>query len=314
MTLSVTQLQLEAWQRIMQADPSATLIQQASASPVSFQLSNINLSGWRSGPSDTTPVLCLHGWLDNANSFLPLAAAMSTQSLLAVDFAGHGLSSHRSPDAHYYLFDYVADLVELIQQQSWSKLHIIGHSMGGMVATALAAAMPELVARLVLVDSLGFVTTAPEDTAIQLRKALQSRQGRLQKHKPKYETVQQAAAARQNQSDFTSQEALLLTQRGSCLLNGSSASITWSADLRLRELSAQRLTIAQATALIGQLQCPVMAIMAEDGIELMQQNLALYQSSYPQLQLQHLAGGHHLHMTNASAVAVAISQFFQQAE
>ena len=96
MTLSVAQLQLEAWQRIMQADPSATLIQQASASPVSFQLSNINLSGWRSGPSDPTPVLCLHGWLDNANSFLPLAAAMSTQSLLAVDFAGHGLSSHRS--------------------------------------------------------------------------------------------------------------------------------------------------------------------------------------------------------------------------
>ncbi len=314
MTLPVTQLQLDAWQRIMQADPSATLIHKASAAHVNFQLSNINLAGWRSGPLDTTPVLCLHGWLDNANSFLPLAAAMPTQSLLAVDFAGHGLSSHRSPDAHYYLFDYVADLVELIQQQSWSKLHIIGHSMGGMVATALAAAMPELVERLVLIDSLGFVTTAPEDTASQLRKALLSRQGRRQKHKPQYQTLELAAIARQSQSDFTMQEALLLTQRGCYLSEGESNFYTWRADLRLRELSAQRLTKAQATALIGQLQCPVMAIMAEDGIELMQQNLALYQSSYPRLQLQHVAGGHHLHMTNADAVQRVISQFFQRAD
>lgn len=302
-------LQQQAWASIAHAEPAATLIQQAAASPVLFQLSDLQLSGWRSSHSENTPILCLHGWLDNANSFLPLAAAMPAQSLLAVDFAGHGLSSHRSHDAHYYLFDYVADLVELIQQQSWTKLQIIGHSMGGMVATALAAAMPELVERLVLVDSLGFVTTAPEDTASQLRKALLSRQGRWQKHKPKYESLEKAAVARQNQSDFTLNEALLLTQRGSCLLSAAPATYTWRADLRLRELSAQRLTNAQAAALIGQLQCPVLALMAKDGIELMQQNLALFQASYRQLQLQHLAGGHHLHMTNASAVAAAISSF-----
>jgi pimeloyl-ACP methyl ester carboxylesterase len=297
------------WQRIANSAPCAALIQQASAEPVVYQLTNLRLSGWRSGPSTATPILCLHGWLDNANSFLPLAAAMPEQSLLALDLAGHGLSRHRSRDAHYYLFDYVADLVELIQQQGWSKLQIIGHSMGGMVATALAAAMPEMVEKLLLLDSLGFVTTEPAETATQLRKAMLSRQGRLQKNKPKYDSVEQAAVARQAQSDFSLHHALILAERGCFLLSSEPLVYTWSADLRLRELSAQRLCIEQAKALINRLQCPVFAWMANDGIALMQENLAIYQASYPHLQLHYMSGGHHLHMTNARVLAAAITPF-----
>lgn len=302
---------LADWQRIARSEPCAALISQANAKPVIFELSNTQLSGWQSGPQNETPILCLHGWLDNANSFLALAAAMPSQSLIAIDFAGHGFSSHRSRDAHYYLFDYVADIVELIQKQSWSQLQIIGHSMGGMVATALAAAMPELVEKLVLLDSMGFVTTVAEDTATQLRKALLSRQGRLLKQKPTYQTLQQAAIARQSQSDFSLQEAMILAQRGCFALSDDATAFTWRADMRLRELSAQRLTTEQAKALIGKLQCPVLALMAKDSIELMQQNLAIYQSSYRFLQLQYLAGGHHLHMTNAAAVAKSVCKFLR---
>jgi len=302
---------LADWQRIASTEPCAALISQANARPVTFELSNIKLSGWQSGPESEAPIVCLHGWLDNANSFLALAAAMPSQSLIAIDFAGHGFSSHRSRDAHYYLFDYVADIVELFHQQSWSTLQIIGHSMGGMVATALAAAMPELVQKLVLLDSMGFVTTSAEDTATQLRKALSSRQGRLLKQKPTYQTLQQAAIARQSQSDFSLQDAMILAQRGCHDLSDNPPNVTWRADMRLRELSAQRITIEQAKALIGKLQCPVLALMAEDSIELMQQNLAIYQSNYRQLQLQYLAGGHHLHMTNAAAVAMSICKFLR---
>ena len=109
----------------------------ALATPVSvdFKLpSGLRLAGWHTGSAlPSQPVLCLHGWLDNANSFLPLATALSELPLLALDLAGHGHSSHRSVDAHYYLFDYVADIATLCRQQGWQQLTIIGHSMGGMV-------------------------------------------------------------------------------------------------------------------------------------------------------------------------------------
>ena len=109
--------------------------------PVCYSLpSGLQLAGWYAGAAPLTqPVLCLHGWLDNANSFLPLAQAMPDLPLLALDLAGHGHSSHRSPDAHYYLLDYVSDIATLCRQQQWQQLTVVGHSMGGMVATVLAA-------------------------------------------------------------------------------------------------------------------------------------------------------------------------------
>src|SRR5690606_665153 len=139
---------------------------------------------------------------DNAASFIPLAARLPDLPLLALEFPGHGHSSHRGADAHYYFFDWVQDLVALCRQQHWQQLTIIGHSMGGMVATALAAAFPELVERLVLIDSLGFITDVPSNTAKQLRDGINSRLKPAASRKPCYSSVAEAAAARQRQSDF----------------------------------------------------------------------------------------------------------------
>lgn len=80
-------------------------------------------------------MLCLHGWLDNANTFdklIPLlprgrsgssgwlvlcsrAAHLITLSLsgcyyVAMDFSGHGLSSHRPAGCSYHFLDYVTDV------------------------------------------------------------------------------------------------------------------------------------------------------------------------------------------------------------
>ena len=45
-------------------------------------------------PGEGEPVLALHGWLDNAASFQPLAEPLG-HPLVALDFAGHGHSEHR---------------------------------------------------------------------------------------------------------------------------------------------------------------------------------------------------------------------------
>ncbi|HEY9041090.1 MAG TPA: alpha/beta fold hydrolase, partial [Rheinheimera sp.] len=117
--------------------------------PVSFPVAQLQLAALSLQPLPLTvkPILCLHGWLDNAASFIPLAAKLPDLPILALEFPGHGHSSHRGADAYYYFFDWVQDLVALCRQQNWQQLTIVGHSMGGMVATALAAAFPELVER-----------------------------------------------------------------------------------------------------------------------------------------------------------------------
>ncbi|TXH97480.1 MAG: alpha/beta hydrolase [Rheinheimera sp.] len=280
------------------------------AAPVTVELqltSGLRLAGWCTGTGlPAQPLLCLHGWLDNANSFLPLANALPDLSLLALDLAGHGHSSHRSADAHYYLFDYVADIATLCRQQGWQQLIVIGHSMGGMIATVLAASFPELVSKLVLVDSLGLITTTPAETATQLRKAVISRLQSHQKQKPQYATLAEAATARQQQSDFDLATAMLLTERG---CEPTAAGFSWRADVKLREVSAFRLSEAQARAVIRNLQCPVLALMSAQIPVEIRQAIQHFKADYPRLELVQCPGGHHLHMTDAVFCANQIRRF-----
>ena len=275
---------------------------------VTFTLpSGLQLAGWSTLTAEQRqPVLCLHGWLDNANSFLPLSAALAELPLLALDLAGHGHSSYRSRDAHYYLFDNVSDIATLCRQQGWQHLTVIGHSMGGMIATALAASFPELVNQLILIDSLGFITTAAESTAEQLRKAVISREQSYQKQKPQYQTLAEAAAARQLQSDFDLATALLLTERG---CEPTATGWRWRADLKLREVSAFRLSDAQAHAMIRSVQCPVLALMSAQSPPEIRGAMQRFVADYPQLELIQCPGGHHLHMTNANDCATKIQRF-----
>lgn len=273
----------------------------------SFQLGALKWAGmshYDSFSEANHPILCLHGWLDNAASFLPLASQLPSLPLLALDFPGHGYSSHRSADAHYYFFDWVHDLVALCHQQQWQQLTIIGHSMGGMVATALAASFPELVSRLILLDSLGFITTEAGETPAQLRRGIASRLARPAGRRPRYSSIHKAAEARQKQSDFSMQQALLLAERGT---QADPSGICWRADLRLRHQSVYRMTTAQATALIQAVSCPVLAILAEDGMFKTQPDELL--SNYQTIALKRVTGGHHCHMTKSAVVAAAVAEF-----
>ena len=252
------------------------------------------------------PILCLHGWLDNAASFAPLAPLLGSEPLLALEFPGHGHSPHRSSDAHYYFFDWVHDVVSLCKAQQWQSLTIIGHSMGGMVATALAAAFPELVSRLILIDSLGFITDNADNAAKQLRDGISSRLKAVTRT-PRYATLQDAAAARQRQSDFGMTQALLLAERST---EQTEHGFQWRADLRLRYSSVYRMTEQQAVTLVSAVACPVLAIMASDS-EFAKKSLH-FNAYYTNLQLEKVTGGHHCHMTNPADVAKYIRQFLQQ--
>jgi len=273
---------------------------------VEFSLPALSLAGWQQGPTAQQVTLCLHGWLDNADSFLPLSACLNELNLVAIDLPGHGLSQHRSADAHYHFLDWIYDLATLIKIQGWQQVDIIGHSMGGMIGSVLAAVMPQMVRKLVLIDSMGLVTGEAGKTTEQVRSAIHHRWQSPHKQKPLYPDLQSAALARQSQSDFDLASALILAKRGTEPCPGG---LTWSADMRLRESSAYRLLQPQAMQLLSDIQCPVLAILASDGLEMMQQARQQYQSCYQQLKWVEITGGHHCHMTQPEQTANAIRQF-----
>lgn len=80
---------------------------------VRLSLGHIELAAHLFGPADGLPVIALHGWLDNANSFARLAPRLKGLRIVALDLAGHGYSEHRPPGAGYALADYAHDVLRV---------------------------------------------------------------------------------------------------------------------------------------------------------------------------------------------------------
>uniref|UniRef100_A0ABK0LSH9 Serine hydrolase-like 2 n=1 Tax=Rattus norvegicus TaxID=10116 RepID=A0ABK0LSH9_RAT len=86
------------------------------------------------GLQKNPPVLCLHGWLDNANSFDKLIPFLPKDfCYVAMDFGGHGLSTHYSPGLPYYHHNFVSEVRRVVSAFKWTRLSLLGHSFGGVV-------------------------------------------------------------------------------------------------------------------------------------------------------------------------------------
>ena len=99
----------------------------------------------------------IHGGAQNAHTWDTVAMALGVP-LLAPDLPGHGHSDSPAPGAGAGAAPNAADLAAVIEQHAPDAEVIVGMSLGGLTAIVLAAARPELVRRLVLVDITPGVT------------------------------------------------------------------------------------------------------------------------------------------------------------
>ncbi|XP_044537775.1 serine hydrolase-like protein [Gracilinanus agilis] len=115
------------------------------------------------GSPQGPPVLCLHGWLDNANSFDRLIPLLpQTFRYVAMDLGGHGLSSHHHPGFQYHKQDYVNEVRRVAAALSWKRFSFMGHSFGGMIGSMFSCMFPEMVDKLILLDSIPFFLDTKE--------------------------------------------------------------------------------------------------------------------------------------------------------
>lgn len=113
------------------------------------------------GPEDGTPVVLLHGWAVSAylwrHTMVGLAAA--GHRAIAVDLPGHGLS-HAPTTKGYYTLDSLANVTEqLLNALGLDRPPMLAQSMGGRIATTLAAR--GRVSRLALFGPVGFGNVSP---------------------------------------------------------------------------------------------------------------------------------------------------------
>jgi lipase len=142
------------------AGPSAPCTETRVQAPVDGGL----LAGtlWRAG-APGTPVVAIHGITANHRSFTALAARLEGP-LLAMDLRGRGAS--RTLPGPYAIVQHARDIASAMRAAGIGRAVVVGHSMGAFVAVRLAAAHPELVERLVLVDGGLPLKPAPDADAL----------------------------------------------------------------------------------------------------------------------------------------------------
>jgi pimeloyl-ACP methyl ester carboxylesterase len=105
-----------------------------------------------SSPSPAAPVVFLHGLASNMTRWAELTRETTLgehHDLIRVDLRGHGESMTRR---RFDLSVWSDDLAQLLTEEHATRAYLVGHSLGATLAMAFAAARPDRVAGLVLID------------------------------------------------------------------------------------------------------------------------------------------------------------------
>ncbi|SDR11228.1 alpha/beta hydrolase [Pseudoxanthomonas sp. CF125] len=279
-----------------------------TAREIAFDVPLGRITCLRSGTPNGTKVLALHGWLDNAASFLPLAAQLPQLDLVMLDLPGHGRSAHLPSGADYNLLVTVNAVLDVADRLGWERFALLGHSMGAGIGSILAASLPQRVLRLVAIEALGALAEAPERTVQRLRDGVAAARALPSKKLRVFPDLAAPVRARMQANQLSEASARLLVERGVAPVEGG---FVWSSDPRLTLPALQRMTEAQVRQLIAGIECPVRVIFADPPQTYLPEPLRSDRAALlPHGELVVLPGIHHLHMEAPIEVARAIGGFF----
>ena len=274
---------------------------------LSISTKNLKLAALTSGDNSNAPVIALHGWLDNAASYIPIAPYLDHLRLIALDFPGHGKSEHRKGANAYHFIDYAADVILAAERLGLEKFDLLGHSLGAGIAALVASAVPEKINRLALVEGLAPFTGKFENTTTQLRLHIEHM---LRKSRPArvYRSIDEAAAARQAAGDLSAASARLIAARN--LMQNGEGGFIWRTDRCLRRASPIYLVEDHVIDYLSKIKCESLLIRSSRGIVKNWERLSGRERHIGHLQIIDIEGGHHCHMDAPELVATHLTSFF----
>ncbi|PCI23680.1 MAG: alpha/beta hydrolase [SAR324 cluster bacterium] len=275
---------------------------------IQIELPYLKLAAKQWGNPAGMPVLAIHGWLDNAGTFDHIAPLLPDLNLVAIDLPGHGLSEHRPMGTNYHFIDYIEDVVAAADALGWQEFALIGHSLGGAVASLIAGTIPERILSAVFIDSLGPWSQDPCQAPHFLQRALRQRKNQSQRKSPTYPNLEQMVAMREQVGKIETKSVEAILRRG---VRATEGGLTWTSDPRLTLSSPLYMSDDHARAFLENISAPCLVIEGEQGILLDNPRMRSRFGIIPQMQHQRLPGNHHLHLDTPEPVARSIRCFLE---
>lgn len=238
-------------------------------------IDGISLHYTRTG-GNRPPVVLAHGFSDAGRCWTPVAQALQDRyDVIMVDARGHGRSD--APRSGYGPVEHATDLHGIITALDLRQPAVLGHSMGGSTAYALAALYPTVPGAILIEDAapMGIAPRKPDepDRFAGILAWIE---------KVKRQTPEEMIAIQREQTP-----------------NWSDAELGPWAESKLR-LSLNVLTRGDAAAIdwarvLPHITCPALLITAdpEQGAGVTTERAAEVRQMIPQLQIAHVPGAGH---------------------
>ncbi len=281
-------------------------------SEIEIQTDTLLVHALEGGSPQAHPVLALHGWLDNAASFIPLAPHLINDvRLIALDLPGHGHSEHRPPGVAYHFLDWVPMVMDVAAALGLERFSLMGHSMGAGISSLVAGTFPERVERAIFLEGLGPLSGRKEDGPATLKRHVAYGQRVRNKALTPYPSREEGAAVLQGATGMSAESAALLVSRGMKEVAGG---VIWRSDPRMRQPSALRLSEDQVVAFLKEIVAPSIFVAATSGFPFDDESVRRRREAIPHLEVERLEGNHHVHMESPEAVASLILPLLRSAQ
>lgn len=275
---------------------------------ISIDLHGLNVAIKRWGHPDGKPVLALHGWLDNANSFDLLAPLLHQDlCIYAVDLPGHGHSSHLHQSCYYHFIDGIYHIIDLADAMGLKSFSLLGHSLGGCIASMVAGTIAERIEHLLMIDAIGPLVAPLEQSLEQTLHYLGKRQTLRAKGQRRYASIQLAAESRAQRGHISAELAAILCERGCVKVDDD---YYWRHDEKLLLPSPLRLSEEQVLPFLANISAPSRLIFGSRGFGSRKERLQNRIDSVQQIETFIIDGGHHIHMEEPEKVAELINEMF----
>lgn len=271
------------------------------------------------GSKNIRPIVCLHGWQDNAGSFDRLIPYLPNHlSYLVIEFPGHGFSS---PIPHGMIYTYATFLYVLlfvINEFKWRKVSILAHSMGATIAYMFASSFPYRCDMIVSLDIItpGLTKNFPvaylSSDLCKLYVADTRNQENGEPPSYTYETLIQKMFT-SNNFPMDLESIPFLLYRGVKQSKSDPDKYYFSRDSRLRQY-AMLVPIDVYEDVAKPIVSPFCFIKARHSFVHESQYSRIYEnlSHNPNFELHRVDGGHHVHLDNPTNVSEIICKFINK--
>lgn len=272
---------------------------------------DLHLRRWGPDPCESNlPVFLLHGWQDTGDTFQFMVDRFERDwPLVALDWRGFGRSDWSQEG--YWFPDYFADLDALLDQVSCgAPARLVGHSMGGNIASLYAGLRPERVRCVASLEGFGLPRSSPQHAPVQLRQWLD--QVKSRPVLKDYESVEQLASIiRFRYPRFSDAHAGFVAAAWSREDDGR---VRLLGDSRHRWVNPVRYQREDAEACWREVRAPVLMLLGEESEYLPKLggdgSDAAFRNIIPHIEIVRIAGaGHMLHIEKADAIAPLIENF-----